>query len=617
MTNAAPVTTIEIYIPGLGPRGVSAASPVPPHLRQLIARMDDRQKFWVNRNWPEDAYGKVFLGRAVLRVGEAMHPDEWTGHEPGVDTLLRPLPTFSSQAPPWEARQAVEAVPANNKMPKDERTRYIPRSTIDHRDWVEAVRIRNLVLAELAGPRERFSAAMFQLREAMKAEPGQPNAVKFHVLDAKTGDFSAALPHKWWNTTENWLARFYWCQINLQQPITPAVGGEKFQRVFVDGADLERLIDSLAPVASPPDQKKRGPRPKNDDALVEKMRALMDSEEPPNSPWDAARIIATGNLPTAEARRLLESSMGTPSRRTPMREPANPPRVASASPWSITMQPQLRDRTGGQRTAASVPQGTATAVPQRTIVAREPARQVVPAVSSDQRVRLDKYGIPTGQVGFGSTPPPLPRPRPAPPAAVPPVPMPHTGAIKARANNPMAAIPETGAERMWAGSQFARQFDQTGAGAGSFADMQAMMSRPMPTVPVPQVPPNLPGMAPLPASIEQMLMARRAVPMPAWMRPQMPQRQPLNITVPGWRPAPTVGRRPSLLGAVMPSGNIYAPASGGGYVNQRTGVRYTPDTQHQYGSNGGSYGSDPGQITAGLQPGDRVYDASTNSWGLK
>jgi len=31
----------------------------------------------------------------------------------------------------------------------------------------------------------------------------------------------------------------------------------------------------------------------------------------------------------------------------------------------------------------------------------------------------------------------------------------------------------------------------------------------------------------------------------------------------------------------------------------------------------GDYGSQPGQITAGLQPGDRQYDPDTNSWGLR
>lgn len=36
-----------------------------------------------------------------------------------------------------------------------------------------------------------------------------------------------------------------------------------------------------------------------------------------------------------------------------------------------------------------------------------------------------------------------------------------------------------------------------------------------------------------------------------------------------------------------------------------------------YGSGGSSYGSNPGQSTAGLKPGDRTYNPDTNSWGLK
>lgn len=36
-----------------------------------------------------------------------------------------------------------------------------------------------------------------------------------------------------------------------------------------------------------------------------------------------------------------------------------------------------------------------------------------------------------------------------------------------------------------------------------------------------------------------------------------------------------------------------------------------------YGSGGTSYGSNVGQVTAGLKPGDRTYNPDTNSWGLK
>lgn len=36
-----------------------------------------------------------------------------------------------------------------------------------------------------------------------------------------------------------------------------------------------------------------------------------------------------------------------------------------------------------------------------------------------------------------------------------------------------------------------------------------------------------------------------------------------------------------------------------------------------YASGGRSYGSDPGQVTIGLKPGERTYDPVSNSWGLK
>lgn len=50
-------------------------------------------------------------------------------------------------------------------------------------------------------------------------------------------------------------------------------------------------------------------------------------------------------------------------------------------------------------------------------------------------------------------------------------------------------------------------------------------------------------------------------------------------------------------------------------VNEKTGVKYARTAV--YGEGGGNYGSSPGQSTAGLKPGDLVYDPDSNSWGLK
>lgn len=79
--------------------------------------------------------------------------------------------------------------------------------------------------------------------------------------------------------------------------------------------------------------------------------------------------------------------------------------------------------------------------------------------------------------------------------------------------------------------------------------------------------------------------------------------------------APRTARAPdTYTPATSVSGNT-------GYRNERTGVLHTSDKGHQYGSTSSGqrtdYGASPGQKTAGLKPGDRVYDSSTNSWGLK
>src|SRR5690606_21918396 len=139
-------------------------------------------------------------------LGAALYTEHWTGHEPGADTALGPLPTFY-QAAKWEVRAALAAVPLAARFSAElERgaVTFWSRDDVDRRDWDRAVAIRNAALADLTEPRDRWREAQFRLREALKE-----GDVRFYVLNAATGDYSEALPNKWWNTTENWLARFY------------------------------------------------------------------------------------------------------------------------------------------------------------------------------------------------------------------------------------------------------------------------------------------------------------------------------------------------------------------------------------------------------------------------
>lgn len=70
------------------------------------------------------------------------------------------------------------------------------------------------------------------------------------------------------------------------------------------------------------------------------------------------------------------------------------------------------------------------------------------------------------------------------------------------------------------------------------------------------------------------------------------------------------GALPRLGGSprVAPRDASGKPIATGG-VKARNGATYA--------SGGRDYGSDPGQSTSGLKPGERTYNADTNSWGIK
>ena len=56
-------------------------------------------------NWISDPLGYVFLPRAMLEIGKALYPNDWTGAEPATPVFL-PLPLRSADAPEWQKREA-------------------------------------------------------------------------------------------------------------------------------------------------------------------------------------------------------------------------------------------------------------------------------------------------------------------------------------------------------------------------------------------------------------------------------------------------------------------------------------------------------------------------------
>lgn len=93
-------------------------------------------------------------------------------------------------------------------------------------------------------------------------------------------------------------------------------------------------------------------------------------------------------------------------------------------------------------------------------------------------------------------------------------------------------------------------------------------------------------------------------------------------TRPGTAPAAATGAKPGLFGInpmQMLSGFLASAARPAprGQFGQPLAVGGTYRDGAVYAANGMGYGGSPGQSTAGLKPGERVYDTNTGEWGLK
>lgn len=284
--------TYPAFIPGIGYFQASKSNPLPRHYRALRDNIDDRQKFWQAKDWPDDVRNRVFLGSAVHQLGSAMFGAEWTGYEPTVDDMLKPLPMFKYGLRPWEVTQA---------------TKYLEGGALDlttsdwsakvhamsQPKWDAAVALRLEVLAAIAGPRTRLAAVTNALRLAMR-----DGELKYFVLISETGKFQGPLDPDWWNTKLH-SARFYRCAMNPSTPITPAIGGGGFRSIFVDADDLAGIVAAAT-------KGKPGNKAFDDDDAVMEMLAIMDAEGV--SATEASKRVAPkakGNgVESSTARRL-------------------------------------------------------------------------------------------------------------------------------------------------------------------------------------------------------------------------------------------------------------------------------------------------------------------------
>lgn len=238
--------------------------------------MDDRSRFWKNpASWPDDAYGFIFLARAIQRIGTALFNDEWTGAEVVTgapieawrDIVLSISPSRISQTRQQYHRDLGALIASNDPSKlswKVETYRVEPPlqplrtvrdatrsglwSTVPSGDGVrtrqvlsdEAVKYGEGLIPDENRKRneakERWARVLCLVKDALR-----DGKLGYVTLPTHGGPFSAPRPKEWWNvpSIEN---RLTMCQMNPTSPYGSGFAGNSYEYIFVKDADLERLL---------------------------------------------------------------------------------------------------------------------------------------------------------------------------------------------------------------------------------------------------------------------------------------------------------------------------------------------------------------------------------------
>lgn len=232
--------------------------------------MDERFQFWKNpASWPDDAYGLVFLARAIQRIGKATFAGEWTDTEPFTPPPIETLQSMIAKGMPAAAalaayRKELSVLIASNDPSKllwkvetyrvrpslqPLRTaRDNPRSTAPSDDGVrtrqvlsdEAVKYGEGLIAEENRKRNEAKARWARVLGLVK-DALRDGKLGYVTLPTHGGAFSSPRPKEWWNVA-NIENRLTICRMNPAAPYGSGFAGNGYEHIFVDGADLERLL---------------------------------------------------------------------------------------------------------------------------------------------------------------------------------------------------------------------------------------------------------------------------------------------------------------------------------------------------------------------------------------
>ncbi|TCB05134.1 hypothetical protein E0H93_17580 [Rhizobium leguminosarum bv. viciae] len=231
-------------------------------------------KFWANEDdWFDDAYGYVFLARALKAAGKALYPAEWTGTEPLTREPLSdlwfvvggrkfPQPRSSVSGPSVAEVRRLLLIHAPEKLEEQLSTNArrlqplrtardasrgsaavygTPRMELTDQSWTDGVEVAAHENERRQAALDRYAGAQKFLKDAIR-----DGKLKFVLLPLRGGQpFSPPMPAEWWNVKDV-SNRFYKCQMDPGKPDSPHIGGDRW--IFVDGGDLEKLLVSISPV---------------------------------------------------------------------------------------------------------------------------------------------------------------------------------------------------------------------------------------------------------------------------------------------------------------------------------------------------------------------------------
>ncbi|MDR9808203.1 hypothetical protein [Rhizobium hidalgonense] len=230
--------------------------------------------FWADdKKWPDDAYGYVFLARALRIAGAALYSD-WEDRDPltpqpldlwleiGGGRFLKPQKDVGN-ATKDEVRKLLaahapeklsfvdsadpELQPLRNA--KDSWRPHVPlkkfTQVLSPESWRAGAEIAKLENDKRRAALDRFVGAQNFLKTAMR-----DGKLTFVLQPSRGGSPSKPMPADWWNT-KSVAVRFKMCRMSARDPFGVAHAGEGFQDIFVSAAELEIMLKSAIPLSRP------------------------------------------------------------------------------------------------------------------------------------------------------------------------------------------------------------------------------------------------------------------------------------------------------------------------------------------------------------------------------